>query len=57
MREESGEQELAWSNAGRQPGLENWRVDQFHVKLWPVEKHGQFHDGDSYIVLHVSEAM
>lgn len=32
--------------------VEIWRIEKFKVKLWPREAHGQFHSGDSYIILH-----
>jgi gelsolin len=49
-----------WSNAGSAPGIEIWRVHNkrteadnpdFGIEDWPVEMYGQFHRGDSYIVL------
>ncbi len=33
-------------------GFHVWRIEKFAVKKWPKEKFGQFHTGDSYIVLH-----
>jgi len=44
--------EDAWKNAGKAPGLEIWRIEQFHVKAWPKDQYGQFYSGDSYIVLN-----
>jgi gelsolin len=32
-------------------GLKIWRIENFQVKPWPKEQHGQFFTGDSYIVL------
>ncbi len=29
-----------------------WRVEKFTVKKWPATRIGEFHTGDSYIVLH-----
>ncbi|CAG9956149.1 unnamed protein product [Clonostachys rosea f. rosea IK726] len=46
--------EPAWNDGqvGRSPGLYVWRIEDFQVVPWPREKHGRFHSGDSYIVLH-----
>lgn len=44
--------EPAWQEVGQGPGLFIWRIEQFEVIPWPKSKHGQFYDGDSYIVLH-----
>ncbi|KIM43289.1 hypothetical protein M413DRAFT_444108 [Hebeloma cylindrosporum] len=52
IREEAGEGEPAWSEAGKVIGLEMWRIENFHVVPWPKERSGFFYDGDSYIVLH-----
>jgi gelsolin len=52
VREHAGDRELAWENAGSQPGLQIWRIEKFKVVVW--ERVGSFYDGDSYIILHVS---
>ncbi|KAL6852874.1 hypothetical protein ACO1O0_007422 [Amphichorda felina] len=46
--------EPAWNDGhvGQSPGLQVWRIEEFQVVPWPRERHGQFYDGDSYIVLH-----
>ena len=44
--------EPQWDDAGLKPGLQIWRIESFKVKPWPESKYGQFHTGDSYIVLH-----
>lgn len=46
--------EPAWNNGkiGREPGLFIWRIENFEVIPWPSNKTGEFHEGDSYIVLH-----
>jgi gelsolin len=46
--------EPAWNNGriGQTAGLYIWRIEDFEVISWPEPKHGQFYDGDSYIVLH-----
>ncbi|KAL9188827.1 hypothetical protein ACHAXT_007205 [Thalassiosira profunda] len=49
---------------GTSPGVEVWRVENkrtdndnpdFGIKPWPTSKYGQFHRGDSYIVLHTTK--
>eukprot|EP00804_Cyclotella_cryptica_P000985 CCRYP_012339-RA/>CCRYP_012339-RA protein AED:0.04 eAED:0.03 QI:0/0/0/1/1/1/2/0/375 len=56
--------DFTWEGAGQKPGLEIWRVENkrtendnpdFGIKAWPEEKYGQFHRGDSYIVLLTSK--
>lgn len=54
VREHAGDIESAWSGAGSIPGLQIWRIEQFNIVPWPKEWFGNFYDGDSYIVLHVS---
>lgn len=44
--------EPAWDNAGKELGIQIWRIEKFQVKSWPKNQYGQFYDGDSYIVLH-----
>jgi gelsolin len=44
--------EKAWEGAGKQVGIEIWRIEKFTVQRWPKEMHGTFYDGDSYIVLN-----
>lgn len=53
-----------WTNAGQSPGLEVWRVENkrteadnpdLGIQVWPKEKYGQFHRGDSYIVLSTTK--
>lgn len=44
--------EEAWKGAGKQLGIQVWRIEKFEVKHWPKEQYGKFYDGDSYIVLH-----
>ncbi|KAI0648163.1 fragmin60 [Trametes meyenii] len=52
VREHAGDKEPAWEDAGRQPGVQIWRIEQFTVKQWPQSHYGYFYDGDSYIILH-----
>eukprot|EP00466_Bigelowiella_natans_P017454 jgi/Bigna1/39589/e_gw1.33.24.1 len=44
--------EPAWKQAGQKVGLQIWRIEKFHVVEWPSQKKGQFHVGDSYIMLN-----
>ncbi|KAJ2927491.1 hypothetical protein H1R20_g9607, partial [Candolleomyces eurysporus] len=52
VRENAGDHEPAWDNAGEEEGLKIWRVEQFHIVAWPEQSYGSFYDGDSYIVLY-----
>ncbi|KAI2635565.1 actin depolymerizing protein [Hypomontagnella submonticulosa] len=44
--------EPAWQDVGQSPGLYIWRIEDFEVVSWPKDQYGDFHEGDSYIVLH-----
>ena len=46
LRESFGQHEEAWIGAGKQPGVEIWRIEKFEVKRWPEEEYGEFYDGD-----------
>jgi gelsolin len=52
VREAGAAKEPAWENAGKESGLQIWRIEKFHVKPVPKEKYGEFFSGDSYIVLY-----
>ncbi|KAF2176586.1 actin depolymerizing protein [Zopfia rhizophila CBS 207.26] len=54
VKYKSATTEPAWNNGtiGNRPGLFIWRIEEFEVIPWPKEKYGEFHEGDSYIVLH-----
>eukprot|EP01084_Bolivina_argentea_P218447 370713_1 len=43
--------EPAWEGIGLEVGLWIFRIEAFKVVPWPKEKYGQFHEGDSYILL------
>ncbi|XP_053946203.1 gelsolin [Anastrepha ludens] len=45
----------AFANAGRTPGLEIWRVENFEPVAYPKNDYGKFYSGDSYIVLNTIE--
>ncbi|XP_061390689.1 gelsolin [Musca vetustissima] len=42
----------AFANAGRTPGLEIWRVENFEPVPYPKNNYGKFYTGDSFIVLN-----
>lgn len=42
----------AWQGTGTKAGLEVFRIEKFKVVRVPVEEHGSFFSGDSYIVLN-----
>jgi len=44
--------EQAWKDAGKQVGMQIWRIEKFNVKTWPKDQYGSFYDGDSYICLN-----
>jgi gelsolin len=48
----ASDKEPAWNTAGKQPGLEIWRVEKFKIIAWPKDQYGTFFNGDSYIVLN-----
>lgn len=41
----------AFQNAGQEPGLEIWRIEDFDPVPYPKKDYGKFYTGDSYIVL------
>jgi len=47
----AAEGEDAWDGIGTKAGLHVWRIEKFVVKAWPVKQYGQFHRGDSYIIM------
>jgi gelsolin len=51
VRQAAAGTEKAWEGAGKQVGLQIWRIEKFKVVAWPKDQYGQFYDGDSYIVL------
>ncbi|XP_030767702.1 gelsolin-like [Sitophilus oryzae] len=44
--------EPAFANAGKNPGLEIWRIEDFKPVPYPKNQYGKFYSGDSYIVLN-----
>jgi len=49
---EASQHEEAWKGAGKELGLQIWRVEQFKIKHVAKETYGSFYSGDSYILLH-----
>ncbi|KAM9358344.1 scinderin like a [Symphorus nematophorus] len=45
-----------FDNAGKQPGLQIWRVEKLNLNPVPKNLHGTFYNGDAYIVLHTTAA-
>merc|ERR1712188_16650 len=52
VKKESAEAEPAWAVAGKEPGLQIWRIVKFQVTEWEKEQYGEFYEGDSYIILN-----
>ncbi|PRP81887.1 hypothetical protein PROFUN_08751 [Planoprotostelium fungivorum] len=52
VREAAAKKEAAWKVAGKDVGLQIWRIEKFNVKSWPKDSYGTFYKGDSYIVLN-----
>merc|ERR1719410_278790 len=55
LREAAASKEKAWKGAGEEAGLQIWRIEKFEVKKWKKARYGEFHTGDSYIVLQTIE--
>ena len=49
---DSDEMHTEWDSAGKEIGLQIWRIENFKVVPWPKEEYGKFFSGDSYIVLN-----
>ncbi|XP_061538819.1 gelsolin-like [Phycodurus eques] len=47
----------AFESAGKQPGLQIWRVEKMELAEVPKELHGSFYMGDSYILLYTSSSL
>eukprot|EP00937_MAST-01D_sp_MAST-1D-sp2_P001995 g1995.t1 len=52
IKKAAAEGEEQWKGAGSEVGLKVWRIEQFKVVEWPRRRHGEFHEGDTYIVLN-----
>lgn len=42
--------------AGKEPGLQIWRVEQMDLKPVPKQLYGNFYTGDAYILLYTTAA-
>lgn len=51
VRQAAAGTEKAWEGAGKNLGIQIWRIEKFKVVHWPKERYGEFFDGDSYILL------
>jgi gelsolin len=49
---EAAQHEDAWKGAGKEVGIQIWRIQQFKVVAVPKNSYGSFYTGDSYIVLN-----
>ncbi|XP_056277184.1 scinderin like b [Pseudoliparis swirei] len=45
-----------FEGAGKQPGLQIWRIENMDLKLVPKALHGSFYTGDAYILLFTTAA-
>jgi gelsolin len=52
IKKAAAESEAQWKHVGEKVELRIWRIEQFKVVPWPSKKIGQFHEGDSYIILN-----
>jgi gelsolin len=42
VREAAAATEKAWTGAGKQLGMEIWRIEQFKVVRWPKDQYGMY---------------
>lgn len=57
--------EVNWDGAGSKVGIEIWRIEnsranadnpaEFGIHPWPTSQYGQFHSGDSYLILQTRQ--
>lgn len=52
IKKANAEGEDAWKGAGKEEGLQIWRIVQFKVTHWPKKDYSKFYTGDSYIILN-----
>jgi len=52
IRQAAAGTEKAWTNAGKEIGLQIWRIEKFQVQHVAKDTYGTFYSGDSYIVLN-----
>jgi hypothetical protein len=54
-RLEASQHEEAWHVAGKDEGLQIWRIEKFKIVPWAHDQYGRFYDGDSYICLKTTK--
>jgi len=52
IKQAAAEGESAWTGVGEKPEVRVWRIEKFKVVPWPEDRYGEFHKGDSYIVIN-----
>jgi len=52
IRTAAAQTETAWTGAGKEVGIQIWRIEKFKVVAWPKQNYGSFFDGDAFIVLN-----
>jgi len=55
VRKSAAQTEPAWAGCGQTPGVKVWRIEHFTVQDVAESSYGQFHKGDSYIVLDTKQ--
>lgn len=45
-----------FASAGKQPGLQVWRIENLDLKPVPKALHGCFYTGDAYLLLFTTSA-
>jgi len=56
LKKQAAGTEVAWKDAGKQVGVQVWRIEQFKIHAWPKDQYGTFFNGDAYIVLETYKA-
>jgi gelsolin len=56
VKQAAADTEPAWNNAGKEVGIQVWRMEKFKVKTVAKADVGTFYSGDSYIILHTYKA-
>lgn len=52
LKKWAAEKEPAWQKAGKEKGIQIWRIEKFQVKEWDKQLYGAFYSGDAYIILY-----
>ncbi|XP_058124490.1 gelsolin-like [Anopheles ziemanni] len=52
---EPGSIKAAFKDAGKTVGVEVWRIENFQPVTVPKPKHGEFYNGDCYVVMNTKE--